>query len=96
MSCLTVASVLACILSPSNLEVEATAASQIAGDFTFYDEGRPVHDAIYGRFALEMKPQLTDNLRLIYGVEHLSVFNASDRGVERAFLGFVWTPFRRE
>lgn len=95
MSCLAAVSVLACILSPQNLEVEATAASDLAGDFTFYSDGRLVSNAVYGRFALEMKPQLTENLRLVYGFEHLSVINASDRGVERFFAGFVWTPFKR-
>lgn len=95
MTCLTTASILACLLSPSNLEVSATAASNLTGDFTFYENGAPVHTPVWGRFALEMKPQISDSLRLIYGVEHLSVINAGDRGEERMFLGFVWSPFRK-
>lgn len=95
MSCLTTASLLACLLSPSNLSIEATASSKIAGDFKYYDDGQYLANPIYGRFRLVLRPQISPNLYLIYGVEHESVINASDRGTERFFGGFVWTPFKR-
>lgn len=94
MNCLTTASLLACLLDPSSLSISATAASHITGDFTFYVDNREVKP-LWGRLAVEMKPQLTDSLQLIWGWEHISVINAPDRGEERLFGGFVWTPFKR-
>lgn len=95
MSCLAVASVLACLLSPQNLSLEATAASKVAGHYRTVIDGHTMENAVWGRFALKMTPQLTENLSLLYGVEHISVVNNTDRGEERVFAGFVWKPFRK-
>lgn len=95
MSCLTTASLLACLLDPSTLEVSAYASSQISGDFSFYEEGRQIGNPLWGRVALQLKPQLSRSVAVIYGWEHVSVINSSERGEERLFAGFIWTPFRR-
>lgn len=94
MSC-SLAIVTLCLLNPSYTEVRADVSSKVGGDFRYWSGGERINNAHVGVIELRLAGDLTSTIQLHYGVRHVSILNTrSDRGEERAFVGFTWRPFR--
>lgn len=84
-----------CLFDPSNVSINADISAQVAGDFVYHVDAREYGGGLVGRIAITDAVPLTRTVTLTYGIEHQSLLNTrSDRGQERAFVGFIWRPFK--
>ena len=95
MSCLLPLIAGACLLDPSHIELHADASRQVGGDFVYRSGARSYGGATIGLLELTAGGSLTRSISISYGLRHTSLLDTrSDRGEQRAFVGFTWRPFR--
>jgi hypothetical protein len=83
-----------CLFDPSNLTIRADFGLEIAGGFHYTVNDTDVGTGKLVAVRLEMPVRVNKKLEFTYGVEHISLLDANDRGQERVYLGITWKPFQ--
>lgn len=84
----------ACVLDPSNVQVESGISRQLAGDVRYFNGDQRYGGATLGTFGLVLEQPLARGFGYRLALVHTSLLNTTaDRGEERYSLSITWRPF---
>lgn len=93
MSCLIPLVASACLLDPSQMEVQVDVSRRFAGDFTYHAGARNFGGGNLFTAELSFTIDAAGPFTFRYGLRHESLVDQRDEANRRAFVGFTWKPF---